>query len=123
MTKSDPTTPAVEEPTEIVRDVSFTRFVADEAFFTSLGRDLEVGFIQYGPLYGVQTDHGDYEIVETKRVLTEVARMRISYPAMVNMMVNFLQSGIEEGRLKSDSIMKSLKTWMDNAENSKKEGE
>ena len=111
MTEPELTTSDGDEPMEIVRDTTFSRFVADDAIITNVGRDLEVGFVQFGPMYGMRTDHGEYEQVETKRVMTEVARMRISFPAMVNIMINFLQTGIEEGRLKGEAVSKSLEKW------------
>lgn len=111
---SDQRTPKVgeREIIEVVRDSTFHRFVADEALMTVLGRDLEVGFLQYGPIYETQTDHGEYEMTESKRVVTEVARMRIAYGDFLNMVMNFLHTGIADGKLKGEAVQKSISEWI-----------
>lgn len=111
MTDPELTTSDSEQTIEIVRDSTFTRFVADEAIVSSLGRDLEVSFIQYGPIHNIQTDHGDFESVESTSVLTEVARMRMAYGAMVTTVMQFLQGGIKDGRLKKEAIIRSINEW------------
>lgn len=123
MAETKPSDTLDRETIEIVRDTTFSRFVADEALLTDLGRDLEVGFIQYGPVYTVQMDESDCEVTESRRVLTEVARMRMSYPAMVNFAMAFIRAGIESNKLKGDAILGSIQQWSDECEHAEvKEG-
>lgn len=96
---------------QVVRDSTFCRFVADEAVLTTIGRDLEVGFLQYGPVHISQTDFGEYETTNSKNVVTEVARMRTSYGAFLGMVMEFLQDGITTGKLKSEAIQGSVTQW------------
>ncbi|WP_174279911.1 hypothetical protein [Sphingomonas bacterium] len=96
---------------DVVRDATFVRFVADEAVIAPLGRAVEIAFLQYGPIFLSQTDHGEFETTDSKAVVTEVARMRMNYSNLVEMMMGFLQSGIADGRLKADMIQESIKNW------------
>jgi len=100
---------------EVARDVTFTRFVADKIIFAEIGRDLEVSFLQYGPLHTRITDQGDHEGVVAKNVVTEVARMRTDYPTMVTAMMTFLREGLTGGRLKRDAVIDAIAEWGDEA--------
>lgn len=96
---------------QVVRDSTFCRFIADEAVLSTIGRELEVGFLQYGPVHMSQTDFGEYETTNSKDVVTEVARMRTSYGAFLGMVMQFLQDGIVTGKLKSEAIKGSITQW------------
>jgi hypothetical protein len=99
----------------IVRDSTFHRFVADEALAALHGRDLEVGFVQYGPLFTSRTDFGDYEETKNEPAMTEVARMRMSYAAFMSFAMDTLREGILEGRVKGDAVRKSIDEWIEQA--------
>ena len=103
---------SVERDTiQVVRDATFVRFVADEAIVAVVGRDLEIGFLQYGPMFTHQTDYDQFEKTESRNVVTEVARMRMSYADFLQMTMSFIRSGIVEGRLKADAIQHSFSEW------------
>lgn len=103
--------PATTSSVEVVRDVTFTRFVADEAVMANVGRELEVGFLQYGPIFTKQIDLGDQEETVSRNVVTEVARMRMDYPTFLRTVMEFLQSGITQGRIKADAVQDSVAEW------------
>lgn len=115
MTKQDDMTPVEQGSVRVVRDGTFVRFLADEAVITALGRDLDVGFLQYGPLFLSQTDLGDAERTDAENVVTEVARMRMAQPAFLAMVMNFLEAGIVSGLLKGEAVQRSVVQWVDMA--------
>ena len=110
MTSESPSS-ANDESIEVVRDVTFTRFVADEAVMAVVGRDLEIGFLQYGPIFTKQIDRGEQEETVSRNVVTEVARMRMDYPTFLRTVMEFLQLGITNGRIKADAVQQSVAEW------------
>jgi hypothetical protein len=105
------TSPAGDRSIDVVRDVTFTRFYADEAVMAVVGRDLEVGFLQYGPIFTQQIDRGDQEETVSRNVVTEVARMRMDYPTFLRTTMEFIEQGIMEGRIKADAVLQSIAEW------------
>lgn len=100
-----------EKSLEVVRDSTFTRFVADEAVINLVGRELEVAFLQYGPMLVRQIEQGEFERTESRNVVTEVARMRMGNTDFMQMVMEFLRSGINGGWLKGDAIGRTIAEW------------
>jgi hypothetical protein len=96
----------------VVRDCTFHRFAADRIMVTDLGRDLEVSFMQIGPLFSQMEAQDDGEEFSSESVFTEVARMRIGYPNYVNSLFNFLRVGIQEDKLNAQGIINQITEWM-----------
>ncbi len=111
----EPASSALDHSIEVVRDVTFSRFVADEALVALVGRDLEVGFLQYGPMFRQQIDRGVYEETTSKNVVTEVARMRMDYATFLRMLMEFLEQGIVSGRIKAEAVQSSIAEWVTRA--------
>ena len=105
----------------IVRDSTFVRFVADKVVITDVGRDVEVGFLQFGPIHSSMKDEPEFEIYSSSPQLTEVARMRISYSSLVGFAMGFLRGGIIDGKLKPDAIESSFSEWILEAADAKGE--
>jgi len=99
----------------IVRDPTFVRFVADEIIFSDLGRDMEVSFLQYGPLYQYRVGMEDVNTFESDDAITEVARMRISFPSLVSLAMNLISYGVVNNRLKSEAVRASFDAWIEEA--------
>jgi hypothetical protein len=99
-----------EPPIRVVRDSTFVRFVADRLSVTEQGRDLEIACLQSGPLHTRIIDHGE-------PVATEVARMRLSYSTMVQLVMSFLRGGIQNDRIKGPAIVNQLNQWIEEYRN------
>jgi hypothetical protein len=106
-----------EPPIRVVRDSTFVRFVADRLSVTEQGRDLEIACLQSGPLHTRIIDHGEFEEFESEPVATEVARMRLSYSTMVQLVMSFLRGGIQNDRIKGPAIVNQLNQWIEEYRN------
>jgi len=103
---------------EIVRDSTFCRIVVDELLFSYSGNDMEIGCIQYGPIFLSQSLSAEEETTTNRSVLTEVARIRMSYADFLKSSMMFIQSGLKEGKLNAELICRSTNEWSSEAGNS-----
>jgi len=112
---------AEEVSVPVVRDTSFVRFVADKAIIAPLGRNVEVAFLQFGPMHRhISTIDEKFEGFESDFVHTEVARMRIGFQELVTFAMSFIRGGVVDGRLNGEAIRSTLDEWI--AEASEQEG-
>lgn len=104
---------ATDEPKQarIVRDSTFCRFAADRMIVSFLGRDLEVAFLQMGPLFHTLLDSEHDEEFQAEPSLTEVARMRIGFREFFSEFMNFARVGILSGHVKGESVANQILEW------------
>jgi len=102
---------------KVVRDPTFHRSVADTGLVLDLGRDLEIAFIQFGAEVQHHISVGDeddeQEGFEMAPGMTEVSRVRISRPSALTMAMMIIEALVEDGRLKEEGFLKSVKAMFD----------
>ncbi|MEK6637378.1 MAG: hypothetical protein AABY88_04765 [Pseudomonadota bacterium] len=93
---------------QVVRDSSFHRAVVDNAPIFGVGDDIEIACLQAGrEIRSVQSQGEDATLV-TVETLTEVVRLRLSWPTATVLAMNVLTNGIRTGRLNGSSILDDL---------------
>lgn len=100
-----------DEEVAVVRDSTFARFTADRILISDLGRDLEVSFIQVGPLHVCMEPTEDGEKYTSRSVLTEVARLRTGFPAVLSALMEFVREGIEQDKIKGAALANQIMEW------------
>lgn len=103
------------EISDIVRDSTFHRFVADRVIVTDLGSEIEVSFLQIGPEHIHVEINGDVEEFTSKPIFTEVARMRSDHSTFLNALMSYLKTGVDAGKFKGHEIAKNIQSWADEA--------
>ena len=98
---------------EIKRDNTFVRIIADDCFVADMGRSLEIGLIQYGPIFKNYSEDGKHETVTNQSVLTEVARLRIDYSTAIKMFLKVIESGVKNDTLKIDGLLSAINSMKD----------
>lgn len=93
---------------QVTRDSTFSRAVADRAVILDLGRDVELAFLQTGPAIVEILDHGDSEEVSLDPKLTEVTRMRMPWYGAVDTAMHILRTGISKGSVNVDAVVEAL---------------
>lgn len=114
------------QPVNIVRDNTFTRAVVDKVVILDLGRDVELACVQIGPVLTSLQDMEIHEKVDMTPSLTEVARLRMSWPSAVSMAMHVIEQGITSDKLRGDAILKSITDLVvksEEAPNSKESGD
>lgn len=100
----------------VVRDVTFTRCVADRGIVLNLGRDLEIAFLQLGPNLVTLTDHGDTEGLAMDPVVTETARVRLPWPSGLDLAMNVIREGIEKGAVNVPLVIEAINSYAADSE-------
>lgn len=93
---------------QVTRDSTFSRVVADRAVILDLGRDVELAFLQMGPSIVEILDHGDSEEVNLDPKLTEVTRMRMPWYGAVDTAMHILRTGISKGSVNVEAVVEAI---------------
>lgn len=99
------------ESVKVIRDNNFHRFAADKMLIVSHGRELEVTFLAMDIMYNSFEDGGDVETFKSQPVFSEVAKMRIDYPVMINSIMGFIENGIRENQIKGEAMSTRIMEW------------
>lgn len=100
----------------VVRDNTFTRASADRLISFNLGRDVELAYIQYGPAIKECIDRDHSEEFVMKNVMTEVCRIRMSFPSAFEAAMSFIKESLSDERVKADAVRQALAQWADEAD-------
>jgi hypothetical protein len=93
---------------QVVRDSTFHRAVVDNAPIFGVGDDVEIACLQAGrDILSVRTQ-GEGAAVSTVETLTEVVRLRLSWPTATMLAMNILTNGIRTDRLNGSVILDEL---------------
>jgi hypothetical protein len=97
----------------VTRDSSFQRAVADKVVAFDLGRDVEVSFLQGGPIIQKLVDLDEKnEQLQLTGSLTELVRVRLSPSVALNMAINVISTLTDAGKIKKgplrDAILQML---------------
>ena len=95
-------------PTEIVRDVTFSRAVADKTLVVDLGRDMEIACLQAGAALVNVSNTAQGEEFDAVPVLTEVVRLRLPWNSAVILAMNILQSAIARDMVNIDGFIEAV---------------
>jgi len=101
------------ENLEIKRDNTFVRIFADDCFVANMGKSLEIGLIQYGPIFKEYSEDGKHETITNQSVLTEVARLRIEYSTAMKMFLKVIENGIRSDTLNLDGLLSAISSMKD----------
>lgn len=117
MTDESPHEPLLDElengaeALRVVRDVTFSRSVADRGIVLDLGRDMEIGFLQVGPNLIQLADHGETEGLSLDPVLTETSRIRLPWPSALDLAMNVIREGIGKGAVNVPLVLDAIKSY------------
>lgn len=91
------------------RDATFHRAVADKVLSFDLGRDVEIAFLQGGPVIQkiIDVDENS-EQVQLTGSLTEVVRVRLSTPTALSLAVSLMTTLVESGRVKVPALREAI---------------
>ena len=93
----------------VTRDVTFHRAVADKVLAFDLGRDIELSFLQGGPIIKKMIDWDeDSEQAQLGGSLTEVARIRVSGPVALSIAVNLIDTLVGADKIKIPAFRETL---------------
>ena len=93
---------------QVIQDGTFTRSVADRGIVLDLGRDMEFSFLQAGPQLQSITDIGDAESIATEPVYAETSRLRMSWPAAMDLAMHVIREGIEKGNVNVPHVIEAI---------------
>ena len=97
----------------VTRDPAFQRAVADKILVFDLGRDVEVSFLQGGPLVQKLVDVDETtEQIQLTGSVTEMVRVRLSPSVALNMAINVISTLADAEKIKKaplrDAILQML---------------
>ena len=93
---------------QVVRDSTFHRVVVDNAPIFGVGDDIEIACLQVGREIRSVQSQGEGSTLATVETLTEVVRLRLSWPTATNLAMNILANGIRSNRLNGSVISEEL---------------
>ena len=108
---------------DVVRDVTFSRGVADSVVVLNLNRDMEFAFLQAGQIINSQ-EHlvGADGILGLRHkmtgTMTEVARIRMAPETALQMSMRSLEHLIFSDIIDTDMLLESIKEMIDQASKS-----
>lgn len=105
----------------ILRDVTFSRGIADRVVVIDLGRDLELACLQVGPVLTSFTDGADADRFDGDPVYTETMRLRLPWYCAVSTAMEILEQGIKTDKIHGDKIAESLAEWIADSESTELE--
>jgi hypothetical protein len=101
-----------------VKDPTFHRAVADKAVAIDLGRDLELAFLQGGPnIVGVVDIDDAHEQIKLEGLFSEVARIRVSVPTGLALVMNLLEQLVRADKVKADAMAEAIRSWAEDTGN------
>ena len=93
----------------VTRDHTFQRTVADKVLAFDLGRDIEIAFLQGGPLLKKIVDLDETtEQAQLTGSLTETVRVRLAAPVALNLSITVLTTLVEAGKVKVPALREAL---------------
>ena len=109
-TKAKRTRTPKAAPTEIVRDSTFSRAVADKAIVLDLGRDVEIACLEAVPELVNIRNKAQVEELETRPVLTEVVRLRLPWSSALSLAIELLGTGISKDMIMVDGLLDAIRS-------------
>jgi hypothetical protein len=95
----------------VARDPTFHRAVADKVLAIDLGRDVELAFLQAGPVVKRMIDWDENsERAQIEPSLTEVARIRVPGPVALGAAVTILEALFSAGKIRIPAFMETMST-------------
>lgn len=93
----------------VTRDPTFQRAVADKVVAIDLGKDVELAFLQGGPVIkGLVDFDEETEHVELEGGLSEVSRIRVPGPIALALAVNIIETLTSAGKIKVPALKQAL---------------
>jgi hypothetical protein len=103
---------------DVARDITFSRHSADIGLAIDLGRDIEISFLQFGPNVKARVVSGesesDAEGYEFGPGATEVARIRMAPPSILQMSFLFLDTLLESNKANKEKLREYMEKMFDN---------
>jgi hypothetical protein len=111
---------------DVVRDVTFSRGVADSVVVIDLDRDMEFAFLQAGQIVEFQEHLVGEDGARRFRnkltaTMTEVARIRMAPDTALQMSMQILQCLIRSDSIDTDQLLQSMNEMIDQTSNSSTE--
>jgi hypothetical protein len=111
---------------DVVRDVTFSRGVADSVVVIDLDRDMEFAFLQAGQIVEFQEhligeDGARRFRNKLTATMTEVARIRMAPDTALQMSMQILQCLIRSDSIDTDQLLQSMNEMIDQTSNSSTE--
>lgn len=111
---------------DVVRDVTFSRGVADSVVVIDLDRDMEFAFLQAGQIVEFQEHLVGEDGARRFRnkltaTMTEVARIRMAPDTALQMSMQILQRLIRSDSIDTDQLLQSMNEMIDQTSNSSTE--
>jgi phage terminase large subunit GpA-like protein len=92
----------------VVRDGNFIRATIDHMFTLVVGKDVELACLQMGQVITELANKDQSVRLDLTTTSTEMARLRMSWPAALGAAMNILRVGIETGNVDRLAVVEKL---------------